>query len=249
MRKLASKVAVNQKGMTRKNRERLRPFNDDGIVANLQAVPDKIRRAVECSNLPARRAALQAQKAAAIAILLVVPVRLRNLVNLDVERHLVERDGKLYLVVPEHEVKNAHLIDFELPGDTADLLAWYVREHRPCLLQSPSTALFPGENSTPKSAATLAVQIKNCVFSHTGLEVNVHLFRHIAAKLYLDRSPGDYVTVQRVLGHRSLNTTTTIYTGMETRAAGRHFVDVIRGRLAAGTSAKPAGGARSGGRP
>src|SRR5262249_22476455 len=161
--------AVNQKGMTQKNRERLRPFNDDGAVANLQAIPEKIRRAVDGSNMLPRRAALQAQKSAAIAILLVVPVRLRNLVTLDVERHLIERDGKLYLVVPEHEVKNAHLIDFELPADIADLLAWYVREHRPCLLHSPSTALFPGENGKPKSAATLAAQIKNCVFSHTGL--------------------------------------------------------------------------------
>ena len=53
---------------------------------------------------------------------------------------------------------------------------------------------------------------------------------HIAAKIYLDRNPGDYATVQQVLGHKSLNTTTSIYTGMETRAAGRHFVDVVRGR-------------------
>jgi integrase len=233
MRKLASRVAVNQKGMTAKNRERLRPFNDDDTVARLQAIPEQIRRNVDRSNLPATRRAIEAQKAAAIAILLVVPLRLRNLVNLDVEKHLIGRDGRLYLVVPEHEVKNAHLIDFELPVDTADLLAWYVREHRPNLLLKPSTALFPGEGGQPKSPQTLAGQITKTVFKYTGLAVNVHLFRHVAAKLYLDRNPGDYVTVQRVLGHRSLNTTTTLYTGMETRAAGRHFVDVVRGRLAA----------------
>jgi site-specific recombinase XerD len=176
---------------------------------------------------------MEAQKAAAVAILLVVPLRLRNVVNLDVEKHLIERDGRLYLVVPEHEVKNAQLIDFELPVDTADLLAWYVREHRPNLLRTPSTALFPGVGGHPKSPQTLAGQIMKTVFKYTGLAMNVHLFRHVAAKLYLDRNPGDYVTVQRVLGHRSLNTTTTLYTGMETRAAGRHFVDVVRGRLAA----------------
>ena len=44
------------------------------------------------------------------------------------------------------------------------------------------------------------------------------------------KKPGDYVTVQRVLGHKSLNTTTSTYTGMETRAAGRHFVEVVRRR-------------------
>ncbi|MGE3743528.1 MAG: tyrosine-type recombinase/integrase, partial [Geminicoccaceae bacterium] len=234
MRKLASRVSVNQKGMTAKNRERLRPFNDDETVARLQALPERLRRLVDRSRLPAARKAIEAQKATAIAILLVVPLRLRNLVNLDVDGHLIERDGRLYLVVPEQEVKNSQLIDFELPADTADLLAWYVREHRPHLLQVPSTALFPGKSDKPKSSQTLAVQITRTVFRYTGLDVNPHLFRHVAAKLYLDHRPGDYVTVQRVLGHRSLNTTTTVYTGMETRAAGRHFADVVRGRLTAG---------------
>ena len=230
MRKLTSRVAVNQKGMTAKNRERLRPFNDDGTVERLQRLPEDLRRLVDRSKQPPARKAIEAQKAAAIAILLVVPLRLKNLVGLDVEEHLIERDGRLYLVVPEQQVKNAHLIDFELPEDVTELLAWYVREHRPFLLQAPSTALFPGEGGGPKSAQTLAGQINKTVFKHTGLTVNPHLFRHIAAKLYLDRNPGDYVTVQRVLGHKSLNTTTSTYTGMETRAAGRHFVDVVRRR-------------------
>lgn len=234
MRKLASRVSVNQKGMTAKNRERLRPFNDDETVARLQGLPEGLRRLVDRSKLPAARKAIEAQKAAAVAILLVVPLRLRNLVNLDIEEHLIERDGRLYLVVPEQEVKNGQLIDFELPADTADLVAWYVREHRPHLLRAPSTALFPGKSDKPKSSKTLAIQITRTVFRYTGLDVNPHLFRHVAAKVYLDRHPGDYVTVQRVLGHRSLNTTTTIYTGMETRAAGRHFADVVRGRLTAG---------------
>jgi site-specific recombinase XerD len=230
MRKLTSRVAVNQKGMTAKNRERLRPFNDDETVERLQRLPEGLRGQIDRSKQAPARKAIEAQKAAAIAILLVVPLRLKNLVGLDVDEHLIERDGRLYLVIPEQQVKNAHLIDFELPEDVAELLAWYVREHRPLLLQTPSTALFPGEGGGPKSAQTLASQIKKTVFKHTGLTVNTHLFRHIAAKVFLDRNPGDYVTVQRVLGHRSIATTTSIYTGMETRAAGRHFVDVVRRR-------------------
>ena len=97
--------------------------------------------------------------------------------------------------------------------------------------KGPGTALFPGKHGGPKSMAALAPQICKVVFQYTGLQVNVHLFRHIAAKVYLDRKPGDYVTVQRVLGHKSIATTTSIYTGMETRAAGRHFAKVVRQRL------------------
>ena len=230
MGKIATKVSISWRGMTAKNRERLRPFNDDSAVERFQAVPSRIRASVERSKLPPRRRALLAQRAAAIAILLVAPIRMKNLINLDVERHLILRGGLLYLVVPEHEVKNEHLIDFELPNDTAELVAWYVREHRPHLLTGQSTALFPGDRGVPKSAATLAAQICAAVFQHTGLKVNVHLFRHIAAKTYLDRQPGDYFTIQRMLGHKSSTTTQSAYTGMETRAAGRHFVNVIRQR-------------------
>lgn len=239
LRKISSKLAIPRSGMTPKNRERLRHFNDDETVERFQAVPARIRADLERSRLPARRKALLAQRAAAIAILLVMPIRLKNLLVIDVERHLIMRGGRLYLVVPEHEVKNSQLIDFEVPGDTAELLAWYVREHRPHLLKGPETALFPGQLGGPKSVGALAPQISKVLFQYTGLKVNVHLFRHIAAKVYLDRNPGDYVTVQRVLGHKSLNTTTTIYTGMETRSAGRHFVEVIRQRQLDNTVSAP----------
>jgi hypothetical protein len=35
------------------------------------------------------------------------------------------------------------------------------------------------------------------------------------------------------LGHKSLQTTTSIYTGAETRSAGQHFATTIAGRLEA----------------
>jgi hypothetical protein len=59
------------------------------------------------------------------------------------------------------------------------------------------------------------------------MRINVHLFRHVAAKLYLDANPGGYEVVRRVLGQRSLNTTINFYTGLETAAAVRHFDGTI----------------------
>jgi integrase len=61
------------------------------------------------------------------------------------------------------------------------------------------------------------------VHKHAGLRVNPHLFRHIGAKLFLDGNPGAYEVVRRVLGQRSIETTTNYYTGCETAAAVRHF--------------------------
>jgi hypothetical protein len=53
--------------------------------------------------------------------------------------------------------------------------------------------------------------------------VHPHLFRHIAAKLFLDANPGAYGVIRLVHGHRSVETTTQFYCGAETSAAMRHY--------------------------
>ena len=53
--------------------------------------------------------------------------------------------------------------------------------------------------------------------------------RHIGAKLYLDRNPGNYEVVRRLLAHKRLSTTLDSYTGLETEAAVRHYDAVILG--------------------
>ena len=58
----------------------------------------------------------------------------------------------------------------------------------------------------------------------------MHLFRHAGGKIFLDAKPGKYEVVRRVLGHKSLATTTSIYTGAETRSAGQLFAKVINER-------------------
>ena len=62
---------------------------------------------------------------------------------------------------------------------------------------------------------------------HTGLRVHPHIFRHIAPSCFLEANPGADEVVPRVLGHRSIDTTTGFYTGLETPAAVRHFDKTI----------------------
>jgi len=60
-----------------------------------------------------------------------------------------------------------------------------------------------------------------------GMRMHPHLFRHATAKLFLDANPGAYEVVRRVLGHRSIDTTTSFYTGLETASAVRHFDELL----------------------
>ena len=56
--------------------------------------------------------------------------------------------------------------------------------------------------------------------------MNPHLMRHIGGKLFLDKNPGLYGTLARVLSN-NLETVMNAYTGTEAKAAGRHFDNVI----------------------
>ena len=252
-KKIASRLAVEHRGMTAKNRERLRPFDEPEAVTAFLGLPRRIRMELKIDRRDLRRKAILAQIAAAIALLQAVPIRLKNLAGLDLNKNLIARGKRLYLVIAGSDTKNLEPIDFELPAETVELLSWYVREYRPCLLKQPSDALFPGTRGRAKSSGILATQISRTVLKYTGLKMNVHLFRHAGGKIFLDACPGQYEVMRRVLSHRSIATTTSFYAGAETRAAGLHFASVIAERAERwnptrrGGSPRPPGSVRRGG--
>jgi integrase len=222
------RLAPGRIGLTETNRTRLRPFDDRGNILALLNLPEELmRQARRHRNL--RRGAVLAQLAAAIGLLLMAPVRMSNLVMLDIERNLVKPgQGKaLHIVIPPEEVKNREPLEYPLPPEIVDLLERYIRDFQPHLASAGNTALFPGIGGGPKNQAFFGTQISRTIRAHTGLRVHPHLFRHITAKLFLDANPGGYEVVRRVLGHRSIDTTTGFYTGLETPAAVRHFDKTI----------------------
>jgi integrase len=227
MQKVAARLSTGRRGLTVKNRERLRPFDDPQAVTRFLSLPQRIRREVEKDSRTSEPKAVTAQMATAIAILQVVPLRIGNLAKIDMRKNLIARGKRVYLVVSEGDTKNGEPVNFELPAEVVDIVAWYIRDYRPHLLRAPTDALFPGEGSGPKSAEGLGAQIKAAVFRFCGLNVNPHLFRHAGAKIFLDQRPSQYEVVRQVLRHRSIETTTSFYAGAETRSAGQHYASVI----------------------
>ena len=140
------------------------------------------------------REALRVQWAVAVEILLMAPMRLKNLVGLHIDHHIQRTrasDGIVHLVIPGVEVKNGDPLDYCLPQETTELLDIYLRDFRPRLCAPDNPWLFPGQApDKSKSEHTLSIQIKNYIQRETDLEVHVHLFRHFAAKLFLDQNPG-----------------------------------------------------------
>jgi integrase len=230
MSKIVRYLSVKPSGMTTKNRDRLRPLEDPEICYALVSLPTQLMRKAESGKLRPKRSALLAQTAVALEILLMAPIRIRNLINLDLDRHLVcpaRIRGPLHIVIPGEEVKNSAELDYPLPEESASLIGRYLEHYRPLLASPENRALFPGPGGGAKSEHTLALQITKAVFRFVGIKVNPHLFRHIAAKLHLDQHPGEYAVVTRALGNRSIDVTAAHYTGLETTAAVRHFDQTI----------------------
>lgn len=232
LRCLCSKLGAGlPRGLTDTNRERLRPFDDERHVSALMQLPsDLVRRARREDD--GRQAALQVQIAVAIELLLMAPIRRRNLVSLCLERHISwtrsGRTGVAHLVTPADEVKNGEPVELEVPAGSSSLLQLYLDQYRPRLLAGPCPWLFPGRTPhAAKAAQVLAKQVSDTVRERIGLDVNLHLFRHIAAKLFLDDHPGEYEVVRRLLGHKRIETTIAFYAGAETAAAVRRYDDHI----------------------
>ncbi len=232
--RIVAKLSPKSNGLTEKNRRRLMPFNDPEVVQRFLGLPQRLADEVRRSTRKTVVDAVTAQLAVAIAILQAVPIRIQNLATLDLEQHLVERGNRLYVLIPGEEVKNGRPYQLELPGEVADLIAWYCTEYRDLLVKRPTTALFPGEQGGPKKPSTLGTQITKRAQTYLGLPVNPHLFRHIAAKLYLDRRPGEYALVSRLLNHKSVATTMRAYTGTESVSAARHYQNLVQDLRGAG---------------
>ena len=229
MAKIMRRVDPGHRGLTPKNRERLRPLDDPHNVRALLGLPAKLMDLASRQHRP-HAAALLAQTAVAIEILEMRPIRMRNLISLDLEKHLrspKRSGGTRHIVIEGDETKNYEPEEVLLPPTTVALIEIYIDKYRPILVHGSSSALFPGKKGGIKHRNTLAEQIKHAVWTHTGLAWNPHLFRHFSAKLILDNNPGAYEVARRVLAHRSIQTTTAFYAGHETAAAARHYDQII----------------------
>jgi len=229
LRAMRKQLDPGQSGMTERNRARLRQFDDDANITRLVSLPEAIARSLPASGRPSYEQAVRMQSAVAIAILLVAPIRVKNLATLTLDRHIVRPrpSGVCHLVIPAHEVKNNAPLEFEIPPNVRALLDIYIQRCRPLLAREASGFLFPAREGGSKAPGHLGEQIQRTIARDTGLDLNVHAFRHLGAMLYLRRFPGEYETVRLLLGHKSLTTTVRAYCGMEQKDALRRYDNLI----------------------
>ena len=225
LKAMSRKITPSATGMTARNKDRLRALDDPDRVHALLHMPERLRTDVIRAGEPTHSLAVRLQTAVMCEILIMVPVRLRNLANLQIGVQLLfGHRGEITLSIPSHEVKNGVSIEAALPEKTAELIALYVTRYRPLLPGSEGIYLFPSRSpAIAKSHCGIRDQIKAAVRNVAGLDFTPHTFRHAAGKMMLDENPGAHGQVQQMLGHKRISTTIGFYTGLEAKSALAHW--------------------------
>jgi integrase len=152
-------------GLTNKNLALIRQVLTEGIWSEVVSLPNALMRQARVDQARAPvKAAVTAQLAVAIAILSVAPVRLTNLISIQLETNLHKPGGPaspFWLTFPHYDVKNRVDLDFPLDDALTRLIDEYIHDFRPTLLRRSNAAwLFPGVAGDPKTANMFSTQIR-----------------------------------------------------------------------------------------
>ena len=230
LRRMAARVTPPVRGMTDKNRAALRQFQSFEAQRKLVQLPATLFAALPASGPVGKRLAIRLQLALAVEILLVAPMRLRNLCRLELGRHLQElrhgRRSRWLITIPGDEVKNGEPIELPLPERSVRLLELYRARILP-VLGHAGTALPVSRARRRQGRGDAGEQIPRLLQRELGVRLSPHQFRHLIGYIYLLRHPHGHEVVRRMLGHRDIRTTIKFYAGMEMAEAARHYEAVL----------------------
>ena len=106
----------------------------------------------------------------------------------------------------DKETKAGNAVHMLLPRPLIPLLEEYLDHRKHLLGGAEANSLFLNSKGTPMSENTLTNLVSELTLRHIGKAVSPHTFRHIVAYGWLKDHPGDYLTVSKLLFHRSLDT-------------------------------------------
>lgn len=241
---LIARHGVAGRGIAPRNEAKLRQFTDtrikkllnmsDVIVTGVNADLTKKRKAwrkkhgvaPESSDIVTPALAQDVMAALAHDILLSRAPRTANVVNCLLD-WISWQEKKARIIVPSAEVKMRGADDpdlvIPLPESTSRLLRKYLDTIRPITLRpgdEDNPFLFPSQAADHqfepgRSYESLLGRVTRLVDRHVGVDINPHLYRHLIGWIWLKDSIDNLPAVQRLLGHKSLQTTLDHYAELD----------------------------------
>ncbi len=224
------KLGSTPTGLTEKNRELLRQLEDPRLRQKLLGLPDVLLAQVRKQRMSPARRLQRVQIALAIELLTAIPLRMKNLIELEIDRELQwpsGRAGPVFIVIRDDQSKNGQPLEFAVEGRVRSLLHEYLDHYRIHAKHGGSKQLFIRLSGEPVIDCALRDGITKAIQRELGIKMTPHQFRHLAATIVLDALPGSIGLVKDLLGHKNMKTTLNFYAGMRTRQAGQAYDQIL----------------------
>ena len=201
-----ARICANYKAQTTggksKNRERLERFEDERLMAALLHLPSRLLEEAGRPRTTKRDAVRLAQVAIAIEIELHAPLRLSNLVALNlgtnIQAVIVNGETRWIMRFEHSETKNRSNLNYELPAEAVKFVTKAMK-----LYDQKNGWLFPGR-SKHKQPSALGNQISQEVERHLNVPFNTHVMRGLVATAQVkDNDGGGFEMARAMLGDRS----------------------------------------------
>ncbi|MCB1358664.1 MAG: tyrosine-type recombinase/integrase [Maritimibacter sp.] len=254
---LVATYQTNHKGIAPRNKRKLRQFDDvriqqfidmaDKLVADINGrlngrkTPRKVSQ--EQAQLPIE-VGRDIMAALAHAILLDRAPRSANVVGARLD-WVTFLNGKARITVPAVEVKMRGDGDDDLviplSAHTSALLRKYLDKVRPACLapgDELNPYLFPTQDhsgaSNGRPYSSILSRVVRLVARYVGVTVNPHLYRHLIGWIWLKEDIDNLPKVQKLLGHKSIQTTIDYYAEIDESLAIESWQGHIESKRTAG---------------
>lgn len=165
LRNVRRRLPAVPPGMTGKNRALLRQFEDPGTLHRLLDLPGNLLADIRRGRTTGEQAAVQAQLAVAVELLLMAPIRMANLTALRLGHEVVRpgnRGTGYRLVIDAADTKNAEPLEFALPAELSEMIDLYLHDFQPQLAAPENPHLFPARGGRgPKANQPLPSNCRN----------------------------------------------------------------------------------------
>jgi integrase len=250
---------VSYQGIAPRNMAKLRQFNDTRIQQAID-LSGVLLRDIDASIQRKRKAARKSDGSLPMAaevidpelgrdimatlahdILLARAPRSENVVKARLD-WVVWHDRQARIVVPAVEVKMRSAGDadltIQLSRAASKLLKTYLETVRPRILtssQKQNPYLFPAQGKTNAEGhyAGLLKRVTARLHQKVGVRINPHLYRHLIGWIWLRDSLDNLPKVQRLLGHKRLQTTIDHYAELDETLISNEWLAHLDRRSAA----------------
>jgi integrase len=168
------------------------------------------------------------------ALVAFIPLRPKNLADLEIGRHIVREGNGWFVIVPREETKTRTPIEFSVPELLESDLVTYLEIVRPRIIgRQTCTALWLNRFGDALSYAAIALIFSRHSTLRLGFHIAPHDARDAAATTWALSAPDRIGIARDLLGHSDLRTTIRHYNrarGLEASRAHGRVLSAMRRR-------------------